>query len=440
MQNNLAKLFSECRARIGEGGSPLLFLGFEATKDTPGCYVLINVETGKWLSPTMFEEHGEFKYGVAPVKVDGKWGFIREDGSFLVEPMYYWAGFFGDVLQMEDCSTGMTYLRSAETGELLWSEGAFDEVEFFGNRKDVYIVVDCGGCHGLMTSKGEWLTTLEYASVHAFSDELALLQVNERRCELWNIRSNELLLEATSFDWQHLKKFGVFSCYYGDSEQTEYFKLVENKVESLFIEAEYQILGMETPDIIFGTIQNRVGSAAAVSDAMFSISKKKWIFKGMQDIKYHNIDGFEYYTVFRGGTGIVDCEGNILLDVVARILRYYKGNFIVRIDGKFGVFSLAEKRLILPLADKMKYASTGDFDAYIFGKKEKCKWRSRWVYRYWVNGKFVSDYEYVATLPPSRMYGAVCVAHVKRIDGKWGWIDMEGEFMESLPGEFNLAK
>ena len=39
-----------------------------------------------------YEEIGRFNDGHAPVKVDGKWGYINEAGIIVVEPKYDWAG------------------------------------------------------------------------------------------------------------------------------------------------------------------------------------------------------------------------------------------------------------------------------------------------------------------------------------------------------------
>lgn len=156
MENNLARLFSECRARIGEGGSPLLFLGFEATEEAPGCYVLMNVETEAWLSPVMFEAHGSFSDGVAPVKVNGLWGYIKENGEFLIEPMYRWAkDSLKGVLHVGD-KDGLEFLLEAKTGDFVCGDTGFDSVELFGNRDDAYIVRQ-GHSYGILAYDGVWL-------------------------------------------------------------------------------------------------------------------------------------------------------------------------------------------------------------------------------------------------------------------------------------------
>jgi len=210
----------------------------------------------------------------------------------------------------------------------------------------------------------------------------------------------------------------------------------------LFVTAgEQASLTMKNPNIIFGSLVKWDGSACSLSRGMFSVKEKKWLFEGLTDIEYLVEDGFEYYEIERGRVvGIVDVDGNLLVDIVVKDYKWCKGNFILDMYGGWGVYNVAERRLFLPLAEDAKFSSTDNFKAYRFMRTEKGKWRSRWYYRYWVKGKFVSEYEYVDALPPCPKYGDVWLAQVKRIDGKWGWIDTEGEFMESLPGEFNLAE
>ena len=43
------------------------------------------------ISP-QYEEVGRFNEGYAPVKIDGKWGYINESNELVVEPKYDWAG------------------------------------------------------------------------------------------------------------------------------------------------------------------------------------------------------------------------------------------------------------------------------------------------------------------------------------------------------------
>jgi len=253
--------------------------------------------------------------------------------------------------------------------------------------------------------------------------------------------TGKTLVKATALDKSFLSEFGVFSCYDAERNQTEFFKIGEGYIESLFVEAGHQAsLKMKTPDIIFGALTKWEGTSHSMSCAMFSISNRKWLYKGLNNIEYNQGDDFEYYELQNGSKkGLADVNGALLIDVVMNKYQYCKGNFIVAIDDKWCLYNVAERRLVLPLADALYNISTTDFQGYIFVKTEKEKWRKRKVYRYLLDGKFISDYEYTYALR-YRKQGDLWLAQVRRRDGKFGWIDTDGEFIADLPGEYDLAK
>ena len=57
-----------------------------------------------------YEEVGRFSNGYAPVKLNGKWGYINEAGDLVVEPKYDWAGDVSEgiavTLVLGDCEDG----------------------------------------------------------------------------------------------------------------------------------------------------------------------------------------------------------------------------------------------------------------------------------------------------------------------------------------------
>ncbi|MBP3284792.1 MAG: hypothetical protein J6M02_04775 [Clostridia bacterium] len=427
------KLFAE-----REDYSPFQFMGIRLPEGTKGLYVLVNVETGERVGEKVFEDHGSFKDEVAPVCAADKWGYIKTDGEYLISPAYRLIEKLPKrVVKLTDWD-GRVDLYSFEKEEYLCRN--VESVELFGDRDDMYIVRD--GNYGVLMPDGKWLLDPyeeECKRIRVLSEELVCLSFVENLEEVQNIFSiGNILVSGSGFDFSFLEAFGVFSCYSQEKNQTEYFRLVGNEIESLFVEEGAQRLKMETPDVIFGTIQKWNGSSVCLSNAMFSVSKKTWLFRGMHEIEYHKKDGFEYFVIWNGcKKGVTDVSGNILIDIEASQLKYCLGYFLVAVDGKWGVYSLAEKRLILPLAETLHDVSNEEFLVYIFGKKKKGKIRSKMVYRYWVNGRFVTDYEYSEAWGYKK-YGNVWFACVKRVDGKSGWIDTEGEFFETLPGEFDL--
>ena len=61
------------------------------------------------ISP-QYEEVGRFNEGYAPVKIDGKWGYINESNDLVVQPKYDWAGKVSEsvavTLILGDCEDG----------------------------------------------------------------------------------------------------------------------------------------------------------------------------------------------------------------------------------------------------------------------------------------------------------------------------------------------
>lgn len=51
-------------------------------------------EDGDWVIKPKFSDAEDFSDGFAAVKLDGKWGYIKSDGKWLVEPRFYDAGPF----------------------------------------------------------------------------------------------------------------------------------------------------------------------------------------------------------------------------------------------------------------------------------------------------------------------------------------------------------
>jgi len=375
--------------------------------------------------------------------VNGLWGYIKENGEFLIEPMYKSAkDSLENVLHVVD-DNGIHFLRCAMNGEFIGGDTGFDLAELLGERDDAYVVRN-GHKYGILACDGVWLADMRYEWIVRLSDDLVWLQDDG---VVRDLITRKNVAKATALDRSSLEEFGVFSCYNKDLDQTEFFKLDGNRVESLMIESGHQALEMKTPDIIFGPLIRRWGPAKldhifTVSCGMFSISKKKWIFRDLRDVEYCEEDGFAYYLVKKGvWQGVVDVDGNVMIDPVARKLEYWRDNFLVNVEEKCTLYNISERKLELPFADAMVEWSDNEVDVVIFIKKEKRRFGTKNYYRYWVNGKFVTNYEYTGKQPqPFEKHGDAWFARVQCVDGRKGWIDVKGKFLESLPGSVGSTK
>ena len=68
-------------------------------------------EDGNWVIEPKFVEAFDFHEGFSMVKIDGKWGYIKTDGTYLVEPKFDYA---------QDFKNGTAYV------ELEGEEGTID--------------------------------------------------------------------------------------------------------------------------------------------------------------------------------------------------------------------------------------------------------------------------------------------------------------------------
>ena len=73
-------------------------IGLPAAKDLPvefkqgDNYGFVNPNDGKIILEPKYEEAKAFSQGLAPIKQDGKWGFIDISGNQIVEPSFSFIG------------------------------------------------------------------------------------------------------------------------------------------------------------------------------------------------------------------------------------------------------------------------------------------------------------------------------------------------------------
>jgi hypothetical protein len=62
--------------------------GFAAAAAATNKWGYLHKASGKYLWPGRFQDASTFSQGFAPVKIDGKWGYIDRAGRIIVEPVY----------------------------------------------------------------------------------------------------------------------------------------------------------------------------------------------------------------------------------------------------------------------------------------------------------------------------------------------------------------
>lgn len=104
-----------------------------------GSYTMINSE-GKKVCNTEFEDAKLFNdEGYAAVKIDGKWGFIDENGKVKIDPEYTEAHSFSNGMAAVKLSNGWGYIN--EKNEKAIDTG-FDDVKDFNNQGKCFVKID----------------------------------------------------------------------------------------------------------------------------------------------------------------------------------------------------------------------------------------------------------------------------------------------------------
>ena len=71
--------------------------GFGIAKKYNGSYDILN-SRGEVGFNLLVDAMKKFREGLAPIKLDGKWGFVNTEGNIIIEPQYFYvAGFFSGV-------------------------------------------------------------------------------------------------------------------------------------------------------------------------------------------------------------------------------------------------------------------------------------------------------------------------------------------------------
>ena len=89
-------------------------------KGEDGKYGFVD-DAGNWVIAPKFDDAEYFELGKAPVKVGERWGMIKSDGTWFIEPEhdYFERSDDGDIMVY---SNGMPGYVDEETGEIEWEE------------------------------------------------------------------------------------------------------------------------------------------------------------------------------------------------------------------------------------------------------------------------------------------------------------------------------
>jgi len=387
-------------------------------------YILVNVETGELVCDKFFADYGYFSDGVAPV-FDGKWGYIKENGEYLVEPAYMEAQESRNNVLVVRERNGKYRLLLATMSEPLCSD-TFTSVDTFYEDEDTlpeaYIVSQYER-YGVIHVSGEWLVHLDEGCkcIEPLADDVAYLEYEEGRGEIRRLSTQETLVSGKHFEFGYEKRFNVISCRDEENKLVVY-KWNYDKLEKLFAEV-CEFWRMDVPKLIHVSDLEYKGK-----QGIFSIPERKWIARDLMSVKVLERNGNYFYRIVQAQTGLMDENGDILLPTEMSWLKFLDtGIVLARNTEGWGAYDLfAKKWIFVPQADKVDVLHSGTFAlGYlykgVFGRK-------KYVWRYVANGRFVSC-GFFTTCNDFEDVGGKKLAKVTRLsDDKKGWIDYDGNF------------
>ncbi|QQS29078.1 MAG: WG repeat-containing protein [Sphingobacteriales bacterium] len=129
-------------------------------------------DSGKFIVFPKFEFANEFTEGLAAVKVNGLWGFINGNGKYVIEPKFDDAYNYSENIARVKQNGQWGYID--KQGRYLTQHN----YELAGDFSDGLAPVLLGGKFGYINSKGEYVLEPQFDDAYDFSEGVALVSLN----------------------------------------------------------------------------------------------------------------------------------------------------------------------------------------------------------------------------------------------------------------------
>lgn len=133
-------------------------------------YIFID-RSGKQI-PGKFDDVGDFNDGIAPVKIDNKWGYINKEGVFVIEPKFDKA---------EKIIDGVAFVNIEGKFGLIDKTGGWivePKFESIWNFEDGIVKVKLNDKWGYIDKTRAYIIEPKFESAYMFQDGLALVKTN----------------------------------------------------------------------------------------------------------------------------------------------------------------------------------------------------------------------------------------------------------------------
>jgi hypothetical protein len=128
-----------------------------------------------WIANSLrLEDAGSFIEGLAPVKVDGRWGYIDHSGRMIVAPQFDFGGWFSTGAAAVQVNGRWGYIDKAG---VMFIAPQFDQASSFSRG---LAPAKMGDLWGYIDRSGRWVIPPRFETANSFYDTLTAVKLDGR--------------------------------------------------------------------------------------------------------------------------------------------------------------------------------------------------------------------------------------------------------------------
>lgn len=302
---------------------------------------------GEFITNNKYYEISKFSDGLARVSYENLYGYVDEEGKEVIKPMYESSGDFkdGTTYVLDNCR----YYHINKNNEPLYNERYDDITEF----SEEFAGVNYNGVWGYITKEGKVRIDFQYELVSLFRKGVAVVK-KKGRFGVIN-KDNEIILPF-NYDYCSQDFLGNFIvrknelCGYFSLNGKEMMPVKYKRIQALnkdtFLvneRGQYKIIKdnnevnlPQVDEVMVYKESNVLVIARNGKYGMIDYNGRE-IMKCKYDFFRGEMDGYSFSAILGGKWGIVDNQGNVIVDFLFDEIYGDSGNLILaKLDGKYG--------------------------------------------------------------------------------------------------------
>ena len=284
-----------------------------------GKYGYIN-ENGEVVIEPKYDYASEFSRGLADIKIGGKYGYINKEGAIVVEPKYDVACVFDEDIAMIKDDGKYGYINRKG---MIVVEPKYDDADYEFSEGLARIEVD--GKYGYINRKGNIVVEPKYDAAKPFSEGMAAVGIGEYLVEKWG----------------YINKYGGIVVELNYDDANEFSEGFASVAIGRFSKAKWGFINKDGEEVI--KPQTRFTDAKDFSEGLAAVRRS-------------------YY--YGGGHGWIDKEGNYVIEPQFENARSFsEGLAAVEIgeypNNKWGYINKDGEMVIEPMYDEVTNFSHG---------------------------------------------------------------------------------